>query len=377
MKESQVSSRKNCTPKFEDLAKITFVDFMKNILVTGGAGFIGSNFSKYVLEKEKNVHLVVLDALTYAGNYYNLIDLHKEKRFTFLKGNIRNQELIEKVLEKYSIDTVVNFAAETHVDRSIINARPFIETNIQGTACLLDATKKIWNLGRGRLGQMRFHHVSTDEVYGALGTLDNPFVETLPDSPNSPYAASKAASEHIVNAYFNSHGIPATITNCSNNYGPFQYPEKLIPLIITNALYGKPLPLYCDGGQIRDWLYVLDHCEAILLTIKHGELGQKYNVGGNNQTTNFDLTAIICDLLDKHLPNSLFKPHKKLIRFVADRPGHDRRYAMDTTKIYNKLGWIPKHSLLEGLEKTIVWYLNNPAWVSKIREDSQFDWKTS
>ncbi len=348
---------------------------MKNILVTGGAGFIGSNFSKYILGKEKNIHVVVLDALTYAGNYYNLIDLHKEKRFTFIKGNIRNQELIEKVLGKYSIDTVVNFAAETHVDRSIINAKPFIETNIQGTACLLDAAKKIWNLRKGRLEQMRFHHVSTDEVYGVLNVSDNPFVETLPDSPNSPYAASKAASEHIVNAYFNSYGIPVTITNCSNNYGPYQYPEKLIPLIVTNALSGKPLPLYGDGGQIRDWLYVLDHCEAILLTIKQGELGQKYNIGGNNQTTNYDLTVIICNLLDKHLPNSLFKPHKDLIRFVADRPGHDKRYAMNTMKIYEKLGWKPTYSLLEGLEKTIVWYLNNPAWVSKIREDSQFDWK--
>lgn len=339
---------------------------MKNILITGGAGFIGSNFVNYILNKEPLIRIINVDALTYAGSLKNLLNLHEQERYLFVQGNICDQELMDHLLEKYFIDTIINFAAETHVDRSIINSLPFVETNIHGTVNLLEAAKKTWLQKKVvPIESARFHHISTDEVYGSLGSREHPFTEDSPYSPKSPYAASKAASDHFVRAYFNTYGIPITITNCSNNYGPFQYPEKLIPLIISNALTGNELPIYGDGKQIRDWLYVTDHCEAILLTLKHGTVGESYNIGGNNQITNLELVLMICDMLDQYIPDSKFAPHGKLIQFVTDRPGHDRRYALDIKKIHNQLGWSPSHSLKEGLRKTILWYIENIDWIHR------------
>lgn len=348
---------------------------MKNILVTGGAGFIGSNFARYILEKEPQARLINLDALTYAGNRNNLLDMQGRDGYIFIQGDICDRELTDHLLEIYSIDTIINFAAETHVDRSIIDPVPFIETNIRGTVNLLESAKKAWLHKRlVPVETARFHHISTDEVYGSLGPQSRPFTENSPYSPNSPYAASKAASDHFARAYFNTYKIPVTITNCSNNYGPFQHPEKLIPLIISNALAGKELPIYGDGKQIRDWLYVTDHCEAILLTLKYGVAGETYNIGGNNQITNLELVSTICDMLDEYIPGSKLVPHRKLIRFTADRPGHDRRYGVDTTKIHDKFGWKPNHSLNDGLRKTITWYIENRDWVHHQKTETPFNW---
>ena len=334
---------------------------MNNVLVTGGAGFIGSNFVRYLLKVEPRVHIVNLDNLTYAGSLENLKDLPDESRHTFIQGDICDFEPVSKLLREHNIDTIVHFAAESHVDRSILGPGPFIQTNVTGTFTLLEAARQVW--GSERSGK-RFHHVSTDEVFGSLSSGDPAFTESTPYEPRSPYSASKAASDHLVRAYFHTYELPVTITNCSNNYGPFQFPEKLIPLIILNALQGKPLPIYGDGKQIRDWLYVEDHCEAIQLVIEKGRLGETYNVGGGNQPYNIDLVKEMCAVLDDLRP--VEKSYSSLITYVPDRPGHDRRYAMDITKIRNELGWLPKHEIESGLRETVKWYLDNSDWVKTI-----------
>jgi dTDP-glucose 4,6-dehydratase len=343
---------------------------MNNVLVTGGAGFIGSNFVRYLLKVEPRVHIVNLDDLTYAGSLENLKALPDESRHTFVQGDICDFELASKLLREHNIDTLVHFAAETHVDRSILGPGPFIQTNVTGTFTLLEAARQVW--AQERSGK-RFHHVSTDEVFGSLGPGDPAFTESTPYEPRSPYSASKAASDHLVRAYFHTYELPVTITNCSNNYGPFQFPEKLVPLIILNALQGKPLPIYGDGKQIRDWLYVEDHCEAIRLVIEKGKPGETYNVGGGNQPYNIDLVREMCAVMDELHPAG--KPHSSLLTYVPDRPGHDRRYAMDITKIRNDLGWLPKHEIESGLRETVKWYLNNSDWVKTIMaQDGYGSW---
>lgn len=342
---------------------------MKIILITGGAGFIGSNFIRYLLQKEADIQIVNLDKLTYAGSLENLIDIQSNKRFSFIQGDICDQMLVNEIFHQYKIDTIVHFAAESHVDRSIIDPELFIHTNIYGTYSLLEAARKYWmNEKLIPLGQVRFHHISTDEVFGTLGPEDPPFSETSLYSPNSPYAASKASSDHLVRAYAKTYGLPISISNCSNNYGPHQFPEKLIPLVILNAIEGKPLPIYGDGGHVRDWLYVIDHCEAIWKILKHGPIGEFFTIGGNFQPTNLDLIKLLCSILDELLPNSINVPHAGLIRFVEDRPGHDRRYAININKIRSKLDWYPKESLQSGLHKTVNWYIDHSEWVSAIRE---------
>jgi dTDP-glucose 4,6-dehydratase len=349
---------------------------MKNILVTGGAGFIGSNFVRYILKKEDDLEIINLDALTYAGSLENLKDLPDQERHTFIEGNICDRDLIDDILKRYSIDTVVHFAAETHVDRSIIGPEQFIYSNIIGTYTLLEAVKQYWLVYKAiPESQVRFHHISTDEVYGSLGQDDPAFSETTPYAPNSPYSASKASSDHLVRSYGHTYGLPATITNCSNNYGPYQFPEKLIPLMILNALGGLPLPIYGDGQQIRDWLYVEDHCEAILKVLKAGIPGETYNIGGDNQPTNLKIVKTLCEIMDECLPGSGHVPHVDLIAFVNDRPGHDRRYAMDIAKIKEELGWQPRYTLESGILKTVEWYLNHPDWVDSIKKQANYqDW---
>jgi dTDP-glucose 4,6-dehydratase len=342
---------------------------LQNILVTGGAGFIGSNFIRYLLKVEPDVHIFNLDALTYAGSLENLKDLPDASRHTFIRGNICDAELIGRLFQEHRIDTVVHFAAESHVDRSILGPAPFIQTNIVGTFTLLEAAQRAWSIDGSARG-MRFHHVSTDEVFGSLDAFDPAFTESSPYEPRSPYSASKAASDHLVRAYFHTYRLPITITNCSNNYGPYQYPEKLIPLMILNALQGKPLPVYGDGRQIRDWLFVEDHCEAIYLVLKNGKPGETYNVGGGNQPYNIDLVNELCSLLDELKPAS--KSYKELITHVPDRPGHDRRYAMDITKIRADLGWAPKHDIESGLRATVQWYLDHMDWVEAILKQEGF-----
>ncbi len=342
---------------------------MKNVLVTGGAGFIGSNFVCHLLEVDTDVTIVNLDALTYAGSEKNLLDLPDPSRHLFIHGDICDRAVVFKTFETHTIDTVVHFAAETHVDRSILGPAPFIQTNIVGTFNLLDAARELWSTN-GRIDEhvYRFHHISTDEVYGSLSPEAPAFTELSPYLPNSPYAASKASSDHLVRAFLHTYGFPATITNCSNNYGPYQFPEKLIPMIIFNAMSGQSIPVYGDGKQIRDWLYVIDHCDAILRIISDGRVGETYNIGGENQPTNISLVELICDLLDDALQDSPYHPHRSLIEFVEDRPGHDRRYAMDSTKIKTELGWEPKETLESGLRKTMGWYFKNSGWVSNIRD---------
>lgn len=346
---------------------------MHHVLVTGGAGFIGSNFVRYLLRVEPQVRVVNLDALTYAGSLENLTDLPDPQRHTFVHGDICDRPLVDSLLREHQIDTVVHFAAESHVDRSIFGPARFVQTNIIGTFTLLEAVRQFW-LQEGALPKetVLFHHVSTDEVFGSLQPRDPPFSETTPYAPNSPYAASKAASDHLVRAYGHTYGLPYTLTNCSNNYGPYQFPEKLIPLMILNALEGRALPVYGDGGQIRDWLYVEDHCEALWLVIRKGKRGETYNIGGGNQPTNLEVVQTLCAILDEIRPHFSHAPHAQLIQFVADRPGHDRRYAMDIRKIRQELGWQPKESLRSGLEKTVRWYLNHPQWVEAIRRESDY-----
>jgi len=349
---------------------------MHKILVTGGAGFIGSNFIHDLLKADRKVQVVNLDALTYAGSLENLQNLPDASRHAFIQGDISDRALVDGLFLRYAIDTVVHFAAETHVDRSIVGPEQFIQTNITGTFTLLEAARQAWLIDcKQPLEQVRFHHVSTDEVFGMLGPDDPPFSESTPYAPNSPYAASKAASDHLVRAYYNTYGLPVTITNCSNNYGPRQFPEKLVPLVILNALGGKPLPVYGDGQQVRDWLYVDDHCAAIRQVLHHGQLGQTYIIGGGNQQPNLDVIRTICAILDELRPDSPFCPHANLITFVRDRPGHDRRYAMDSSKIESELGWKPHHSLTSGLRQTVTWYLEHPAWATAIQQRGDYqDW---
>lgn len=346
---------------------------MKNILITGGAGFIGSNFIRYLLRAEKDVHVTNLDALTYAGSLENLKDVANDPHYTFVQGNICHTEFVEQLLNERSIDTIIHFAAESHVDRSILGPKQFIETNVMGTFSMLEATRKVWLQQKGQpLEGFRFHHVSTDEVFGSLAPGESAWTEETPYAPNSPYAASKASSDHLVRSYGHTYGLPYTITNCSNNYGPYQFPEKLIPLMILNAIEGKPLPVYGDGQQIRDWLHVEDHCEAIHLVLAKGKTGETYNIGGENQPANLTIVETICDILDELDPESQHKPHRNLIQFVKDRPGHDRRYDMDTHKISAELGWRPRHSLTEGLLDTVKWYLTHPEWVTAIRQQQDY-----
>ncbi|MGB5846055.1 MAG: dTDP-glucose 4,6-dehydratase [Anaerolineales bacterium] len=349
---------------------------MRNVLVTGGAGFIGSNFIRFLLNEEPDVKIVNLDALTYAGSLENLRDLPDPSRYQFIHGSINDRSLIDQLLRKQEIDTIVHFAAETHVDRSILGPAQFVETNVVGTFILLEAARTTWldEIKRSP-EEVRFHHISTDEVFGSLEPDDPPFSENTSYAPNSPYAASKAASDHLVRSYGHTYGLPYSITNCSNNYGPYQFPEKLIPLMISNAFNGLPIPIYGDGQQIRDWLYVEDHCKAIRDVIKIGKSGETYIVGGNTQPTNLIVINTLCEILDECLPQSEYLPHGSLIEYVVDRPGHDRRYAMDITKINNDLGWSPRQSLSEGLLKTVEWYLDHQDWIAAIGAQGDYqDW---
>lgn len=347
---------------------------MNNILVTGGAGFIGSNFCRFLAQHSRDTTIVNLDLLTYAGNLENLQDLEADERYHFIRGDICNRQLVDRVFSDFSIDTVVHFAAESHVDRSITGPAPFIHTNILGTFSLLEVARSHWTAGPG--GPLnRFHHISTDEVYGTLEPDEPAFTEMTPYDPSSPYAASKAASDHLVRSYHHTYGLPTTITNCSNNYGPYQFPEKLIPLTITNAVNGKKLPIYGDGQQIRDWLFVEDHCRAIWQVLTIAEPGETYNIGGDNQPSNLQVVENICGILDDRLPDSPNVPHASLIEFVKDRPGHDRRYAMNISKIRSDIGWQPDHPLKLGLEKTVDWYLSNPDWLTRVEaRPSYSDW---
>ena len=317
--------------------------------------------------KKKDIHITNLDALTYSGNLDNLRDIQKSERYHFIKGDICSQDGINCLFRQNQFDAVVHFAAESHVDRSIQNPMQFIQTNVVGTANLLGNCLEYWErLEPDAKSRFRFLHISTDEVFGSLEKNDPAFSETTPYAPNSPYAASKAASDHLTRSYFHTYKLPAIITNCSNNYGPYQFPEKLIPLMILNATKGEPLPIYGDGKQIRDWLYVEDHCQALWDVLQKGKPGETYNIGGGNQPTNLEIVNTLCDILDERLPDSPHKPHKQLIHFVDDRPGHDRRYAMNINKIKKEIGWQPVENLDSGLRKTIDWYLDNKDWVGKI-----------
>jgi dTDP-glucose 4,6-dehydratase len=349
---------------------------MKTLLVTGGAGFIGSNFVRYLLRMEPAVKIVNLDALTYAGSRENLRGLSDESRHVFVQGDIGDRALVEKLLRDHAVDTVAHFAAESHVDRSILGPGLFVQTNIVGTQVLLEAARQVWLMDKVVPPvSVRFHHVSTDEVFGSLRANDPAFTETTPYDPSSPYSASKAASDHLVRAYSRTYGLPVTITNCSNNYGPYQFPEKLIPLMILNGSNGRPLPVYGDGQQIRDWLHVEDHCEAIRCILKGGRAGETYNVGGDNQPPNLEIVQSICALLDELRPQSPHRPHAALIKYVADRPGHDRRYAMNISKIKSELGWSPRHTLATGLRATVQWYLEHTEWVTAIQKQGGYqDW---
>jgi len=349
---------------------------MKKMLVTGGAGFIGSNFVRFVLKEDREIEVINLDALTYAGSLENLKDLPDPSRHKFIQGDICDRSLVDDLLKVHSVDTVVHFAAESHVDRSILGPEQFIQTNIFGTYTILDAVKDYWLVKETfPVEDVRFHHISTDEVYGTLEPNDPPFTEKTPYAPSSPYSASKAASDHLVRAYGHTYGLPATITNCSNNYGPYQFPEKLIPLMIMNAMGGYPLPIYGDGKQIRDWLFVEDHCDAIMTVLKLGTPGGTYNIGGDNQPTNLTVVNTLCEIMDECLPESAYVPHEELIRYVTDRPGHDRRYAMGISKIKDELSWQPHQSLETGLLKTVEWYLNHPQWIAAVKEQTNYqDW---
>lgn len=342
-----------------------------NLLVTGGSGFIGSNFIRQRLIEKHSLltKLVNLDALTYAGNLASLADLTSDPRYVFVHGNISDSTLVGEVLEYYHIDAVVNFAAESHVDRSIDSPEPFFQTNVLGTLRLLNCVKQHWQkLPEGKKSIFRFLHVSTDEVYGSLGVTDKPWHENCPYEPNSPYAASKAASDHIVRSFHHTYQLPTVTTNCSNNYGPYQFPEKLIPLMILNALDGKPLPIYGDGQQIRDWLYVEDHAAAIWLVLTKGRIGETYNVGGLNERTNLEIVNRICSILDRKCPRADGISYATQITYVADRPGHDRRYAIVSTKIRSELGWSPRQNFDTGIEKTIDWYLSHQKWCTDITD---------
>jgi dTDP-glucose 4,6-dehydratase len=349
-----------------------------SVLVTGGAGFIGSNFVLDWLD-QCDEPVINLDALTYAGNLENLARLQGDARHTFVRGGIGDAGLVSSLLAEHQPRAVVNFAAESHVDRSIHGPAEFIQTNIVGTFNLLESVRAYWNRleGEAKAG-FRFLHVSTDEVYGSLGKTEPAFTETHRYEPNSPYSASKAASDHLVRAYHHTYGLPVLTTNCSNNYGAYHFPEKLIPLVIHNALAGKPLPIYGDGQQIRDWLYVGDHCSAIRRVLEAGRLGETYNIGGWNEKANLDVVHTLCDILDELAPPATFSlpiaSYRSLITYVKDRPGHDRRYAIDASKIQRELGWKPAETFETGIRKTVQWYLNNQAWVRNVTSGEYRNW---
>jgi len=355
---------------------------MKNVLITGGAGFIGANFTHYLLAKHPDISIVVLDALTYAGNLANLDKALAKENFRFVHGDICDQELVERLLVAYSIDTLIHFAAESHVDRSITGPDAFITANIVGTHSLLKAAKNVWG-GDQAFNGKHFHHVSTDEVYGTLGPDDPAFSESTPYAPNSPYAASKASSDHLVRSYHHTYGLPVTTSNCSNNYGPYQFPEKLLPVCILNILSGKPLPIYGDGRQIRDWLHVDDHSKGIELIICSGAVGRTYNIGGKNEWANIDTVTLLCEIMDELFkedpslrqiypdsPCSQGRLSNTLITFVTDRPGHDVRYAIDASRITDELGYEPVRTFREGLASTVRWYLDNSTWWQAVQDGS-------
>ena len=344
------------------------------ILVTGGAGFIGSNF---VLRWIENIGtpLVNIDLLTYAGNPVNLVSLEDDRRYQLMRGDICDADFVASVLNEHHPRAIVHFAAESHVDRSIIDPGAFIRTNVQGTYTLLEQAKRYWSgVAEKDKQNFRFLHVSTDEVYGTLGPDDPAFSEITPYAPNSPYAASKAASDHLARAYFHTYKLPVVTTNCSNNYGPFQFPEKLIPLMILNALEGKPLPVYGDGQNVRDWLFVDDHCSAIRTVLERGLPGETYNIGGNSERNNLDVVQTICDLVDEMRPDATIGSRRKLITFVPDRPGHDRRYAINASKIDRELGWRPAVAFERGLRETVAWYLEHASWVENVRTGAYLGW---
>lgn len=342
------------------------------ILVTGGAGFIGSNFILQRM-KQSTEHIVNLDKLTYAGNLRNLESVSSDRRYEFVHGDIADRELVRRLLERCQPCAIVHFAAESHVDRSIRGPDDFIRTNVDGTFALLEETRAYWSSMSEDRDRFRFLHVSTDEVYGSLGPNDPPFSETTPYAPNSPYSASKAASDHLVRAYHHTYGLPTLTTNCSNNYGRFQFPEKLIPLMILNARDGKSLPVYGDGKNVRDWLYVDDHCQAISTVLEKGRPGETYNIGGWNEKRNLEVVETICDIVDEIAPRS-GTPRRELITFVKDRPGHDRRYAMDARKIERDLGWRPRETFESGIRKTVRWYLENDDWIRDVTSGSYRQW---
>jgi dTDP-glucose 4,6-dehydratase len=343
---------------------------MQNMLITGGCGFIGANFIRYLLtESDFKGRIVNVDKLTYAGNPENLADIENdfENRYVFIKADICDGIRMHEIFENYEIDSICHFAAESHVDRSIVQPDAFIQTNIVGTFNLLEAAR----LRQGQI--IRFHHISTDEVYGSLGQ-EGYFTETTPYKPNSPYSASKASSDHLMRAYYKTYGLPMTISNCSNNYGPYQFPEKLIPLMILNGFEGKSLPVYGDGRNVRDWLYVTDHCKAVWTIMKSGKTGEIYNVGGDNEMENITIVEMICDILDEINQLSDHGPRRELITFVKDRPGHDRRYAIDFTKLNRELDWTPEASFETGIRDTIEWYLANRKWVERVKSGEYQDW---
>jgi dTDP-glucose 4,6-dehydratase len=343
---------------------------MKTVLVTGGAGFIGSNYVLRSLRQQAGLRIINLDLLTYAGNLDTLAGLRHEQRHVFVHGDIADQALVGKLLANYRPSAIVNFAAESHVDRSIDGPAAFVHTNIVGTLGLLQSARQYWNgLPAAEQNEFRFLHVSTDEVYGSLGA-HGAFTETTPYAPNSPYAASKAGSDHLVRAFHHTYGLPVLTTNCSNNYGPYQFPEKLVPLMILNALELKPMPVYGDGQQVRDWLFVEDHVDAINRVLEGGRSGQVYNIGGNSERTNLEVVQAICAELDRARPDAGFGDRRQLIRHVTDRPGHDRRYAIDCSKLKQELGWQPRLAFEEGLRNTVHWYLDHAQWVARVRDGS-------
>jgi dTDP-glucose 4,6-dehydratase len=347
---------------------------MKTYLVTGGAGFIGTNFIRHTLAVRPGWRIVNLDALTYAGNPANLAELQDDlaERYHFVHGDIRDENLLNRLFSEENFEGAVHFAAESHVDRSILGPEAFLEANVEGTFRLLEASLRSWQ-ARGKPGEFRFLHVSTDEVYGSLGPKGH-FTEKTPYDPSSPYSASKAASDHFVKAYFRTYGLLTIITNCSNNYGPYQFPEKLIPLMILNIKEEKPLPVYGDGKNVRDWLYVIDHCDALITVLEKGKPGETYNVGGGEERENIEIVHLLCDLLDERLGRSAENSGRRLIQFVTDRPGHDRRYAIDAAKLHKELGWRPKHRFKEALKATVDWYLNHMEWVNSVRSGEYRKW---
>ena len=346
----------------------------QKILVTGGAGFIGSNFILQWFERE-GTPVVNLDKLTYAGNPRNLLRVASDPRYCFVQGDVCDREVLRELIRQHQPRAIVHFAAESHVDRSIRGPDDFIRTNVHGTFCLLEEARAYCEaLGDEERKAFRFLHISTDEVYGSLGPDDPPFCETTAYAPNSPYSASKAGADHLVRAYHHTYGLPTLTTNCSNNYGPYQFPEKLIPLVILNACAGKPLPVYGDGQNVRDWVFVADHCDAVRTVLARGRIGETYNIGGGSEKRNIEIVETICSVLDQSCPDDPVVPHRKLITFVQDRPGHDRRYAIDGRKIERELGWKPGESFESGMRKTIQWYLQNEEWVKEVASGSYRNW---